>query len=271
LTKKTEALYNTLLPMKIVSFDDIVQKSLGIIKGSSNRKYVYRKYVKRLVESGKLQTIRKGLYAVLPPLEKPEEYEPDKLLTASKIKKEYYLGFHTALEYYGCAYSAFNEAYICVQAKNRFDQFHYKRFTFKPVFVKDATSQVVEKPYHQGLLKVSSKERTFVECIDRVPYAGGWEECLKSLEGLGGIDFEELLSLTLKQRRKGLPRRVGYILELLRKSSPFYEHVDQSIIDRLRAQIKGPPQYLIRGKSGNLSKTWNLYIPEDFEEKLKGI
>jgi hypothetical protein len=54
--KKTEALYNTLLPMKIVSFDGIVQKSLGIIKGSPNRKYVYRKYVKRLVESGKLQT-----------------------------------------------------------------------------------------------------------------------------------------------------------------------------------------------------------------------
>ena len=88
--KKIEALYNALLPFKVVTFDDIVQQSLTIIEGSANRRYVYRKYVKRLVETGKLQPVRKGLYTVLSPLEKKEEYEPDKLLLASKIRREYY-------------------------------------------------------------------------------------------------------------------------------------------------------------------------------------
>jgi len=271
MVKKTEALYNALLPMKIASFDDIVQKASSIIEGSANRKYIYRKYVKRLIETGKLQTIRKGLYTVLSPLETPEKYEPDKLLIASKIRKEYYLGFHTALEYYGCAYSAFNEAYICVQAADRFDPFHYKRFTFKPVFVKDIASQIVEKPYRRSILKVSGKERTFIECVDRVQYAGGWEECIKSLEGLSGIDIEKLVSLTLNQKRKGLPRRIGYVLELLRNRSPFYERADDNTLDKMKTTIMGPPLYLIRGKKSRLNKRWNLYIPEDFEEKLRGI
>ena len=267
---KTEALYNALLPMKIVSFDDIVKQSSKIIEGSPNRKYVYRKYVKRLVETGKLQAIRKGLYAVLSPLDEREKHEPDKLLIASKIRKEYYLGFHSALEYYGCAYSAFNEAYVCVRAKDRFDPFSYKRFIFKPVFIKDITSQVLEKTYGNSLLKVSSKERTFIECIDRPQYAGGWEECIKSLENLSGIDTKKLISLTLGQERKGLPRRVGYVLGLLRNRSPFFEHISDGMLNEMKTGIKGPPRYLVRGKKSSLNRKWNLYIPEGFEEELRG-
>jgi len=271
MVNKTEALYNALLPMKIASFDDVLQASSSVIEGSANRKYIYRKYVRRLIEAHKLQAIRKGLYAVLSPLEKAEKYEPDKLLIASKIRKKHYLGFHTALEFYGCAYSAFNEAYVCVNSKDRFDPFSYKRFTFKPVFVKDTTSQVLEKPYGSSLLRVSSKERTFIECIDRIQYAGGWEECIKSLENLHGLDVEELISLTLHQGKKSLPRRVGFILDLLRKRSPFYEHVTGTTLCKIETEIRGPPQYLVRAKKGSLNRRWNLYIPEAFEEQLRGI
>jgi predicted transcriptional regulator of viral defense system len=270
MASKTEALYNALLPIKIASFDDIINASSRITNGSANRKYVYRKYVKRLIETNKLQTIRRGLYAVLSPLEKNENYEPDKLLIASKIRKEHYLGLHTALEYYGCAYSAFNEAYICVQARNRFDPFNYKRFMFKPIFVKDTESQVIEKPHGSNFLRVSSKERTFIESVDRVRYAGGWEECVKSLENLRGLDIEKLISLTLEYGKKGLPRRVGFILELLRNRSSFYEHVTDTTLSRIAAETKGAPQYLIRGKKGGLNRRWGLYIPESFEEQLRG-
>jgi len=268
---KTEALYNALLPMKIVSFDDIVEKALNIIGSDQSRKYIYRKYVDRLIKMGKLQPIRKELYAVISPLETPEKHEVDKLLIASKIRQNYYLGFHTALEYYGCAQSLINEAYICIQAKDRFTQFHYKRFNFKPVFVKDTTTEILQKPYHQTMLKISSKERTFIECIDRIQYAGGWEECIKSLEGLSGLNFEKLLNLTQKQRKISLKRRIGYVLELLKNTSPFYEHLNEKLLNKIAEQTKGPPQYLIRGRKGPLNKRWNLYIPEEFEEELRGI
>lgn len=269
---KTETLYNALLSIKVVSFDDIVGKATGIIEATPDRKYIYRKYVNRLVKSGKLQRIRKGLYVVLSPLEEQEGYVADKLLIASKIRNKYYLGFHTALEYYGCASSFYNEAYVCVKARDRFNPFQYKRFSFRPVFVEGITLGVEEKNYHGNTIKVSSKERTFIECIDRIQYAGGWEECIKSLEGLRTLNIEKLVNLLLHKYKKDiLFRRVGYILELLKERSPFYEHVNDHLLNEIEKQITGPPQYLTYGKKGTLNRRWKLYIPDGFEEKLRSI
>lgn len=267
---KTETLYNALLPMKIVTFDEIVQQALKITNSASNRRYIHRKYIRRLVKAGRLQQIRKGLYAVLSPLENTKEYTPDKLLIASKIRKNYYLGFHTALEYHGAAYSTFNQAYICVKPKDRFNPFTYKRFKFKPVFVKETTSQVAEKPYGTSTIRVSTKERTLLDCITRPQYAGGWEECIKSLENLSGVDAEKTVTLALKQKRKTIRRRLGYILELLRNRSPYYEHINDHTLNKLKKEKQAPPQYLVRGKKSKLDKKWNLYIPESFEEELRG-
>jgi len=267
---KTEKLYNALLPLKIVTFDEIVQQALKITNSASNRRYIHRKYIRRLVEADRLQQIRKGLYAVLSPLENTEEYTPDKLLVASKIRKDYYLGFHTALEYYGAAYSTFNQAYICVKPKDRFDPFTYKRFKFKPVFVKETTSQVAEKPYGTSVLRVSTKERTLLDCITRPQYAGGWEECIKSLENLSGVIAEKTIALALEQKRKTIRRRLGYILVLLRNRSPFYEHISDHTLDKLKTEKQAPTLYLVRGKKSKLNKNWNLYIPENFEEELRG-
>jgi predicted transcriptional regulator of viral defense system len=267
---KTETLYNALLPMKIVTFDEIVQQALKITNSASNRRYIHRKYIRRLVKAGRLQQIRKGLYAVLSPLENTKEYTPDKLLIASKIRKNYYLGFHTALEYHGAAYSTFNQAYICVKPKDRFNPFTYKRFKFKPVFVKETTSQVAEKPYGTSKIRVSTKERTLLDCITRPQYAGGWEECIKSLENLSGVDAEKTVTLALEQKRKAIRRRLGYILELLRNRSPYYEHINDHTLNKLKKEKQASPQYLVRGKKSKLDKKWNLYIPESFEEELRG-
>jgi predicted transcriptional regulator of viral defense system len=268
---KIEALYNALLPMKVVSLDDIVRKASNIVKAVPDRRYIYRKYVNKLIENGKIQRIRKGLYTVLSPLEEPQKNIVDKILIASKIRTEYYLGFHTALEFYGTASSLYNEAYICLKAKDRFDPFQYKRFSFKPVFVKDVAFGIEEKRYQNSTIKISSKERTFIECIDRIQYAGGWEECIKSLEGLGGVNMEKLLTLLHKYRSENLFRRTGYILELLKKHSPFYEHVDDQILHEIQSHIKGPPRYLINKNKGVLQRRWKLYVPQDFEEKLRGL
>ena len=266
---KTETLYHALLPLKIVTLDEIVQQALKITDSASNCRYIHRKYIRRLVEAGKLQQIRKGLYAILSPLEKTEEYTLDKLLIASKIRKDYYLGFHTALEYYGAAYSTFNQVYICVQAKDRFDPFTYKRFKFKPVFVKEITSQVAEKPYGTSILKVSTKERTLIECVNRPQYAGAWEECIKSLENLSGVNAEKTITLALQQKRKTIRRRLGYVLELLRNRSPYYEHISDHTPEKLKTEKRTPAIFDTRQKT-KLDKNWNLYIPESFEEELRG-
>lgn len=268
---KIEALYNALLATKVVTFDDIVQKAITTINVAPNREYIHQKYVTKLTKNHKLQRIRKGLYLVLSPLEKPETYMPDKLLIAAKIRQQYYLGYHTALEYYGCAQSFWNEAYICIKPRDRFDSFKYKRLSFKPVFTNDTTTEIQQKNYLNTTIKVSSKERTLIECLTKIQYAGGWEEAIKSLEGLGGINQEKLLTLFRKQKNQMAIKRTGYALQLLKNRSQFYEHIEDQTLDKIQKLITEPPQYLIYGEEGPLNKKWKLYVPEDFEEKLRGV
>jgi predicted transcriptional regulator of viral defense system len=268
---KTETLYDSLLPLKVVTFDDIVQQALPIIEATPNRRYIYKKYVTRLVQTGKLHNIRKNLYLVLSPLEKPETYMPDKILIAAKIKKQYYLGYHTALEYYGCAQSLWNEAYVVVKPNSRFDIFHYKRYYFKPVFNDDITTEIQEKHYQRNTINVSSKERTLLDCLSKPQYVGGWEETIKSLEGLGQISIEKTLKLLHIYKDNTLTRKTGYVLELLRDRSPFYQHINDENLKQIQQLVTGLPRYLISKEKGRLNTKWNLYVPEDFEDRMRGI
>ena len=54
-----------------------------------------------------------------------------------------------------------------------------------------------------GKVKVTDKERTFIDCIDKVELAGGNEELILCLELFGKLDGEKILKY-LKNAQKGL-------------------------------------------------------------------
>jgi len=266
---KTDALYKEILRKKVVRFDDIVDLAEKTLKQNFDRSYINNVYVQNLLKPNRLERVRRGLYAAIP----PTEIGPivDKFLIASKIRENYYLGFHTALEYHGCAYSAYNETYICIKPQDRFTPFSFYSYVFKPVFVDDLETEIEEKEYGGHTIRVSSKERTFIECLDRVDYAGGWEEALKSLEILGGLDFKKLRDFVIQTNKQILVRKTGFILGLLKQRSIFYEHLPENTLEEIKKQVYGVPTYLIRNIVGPLNPDWRLYVPQEFEEKLKGV
>ena len=132
---KTDALYKEILLKKVVRFDDIVDLAEKTLERDDDRSYINNFYVQNLLRSNRLERIRRGLYVAI----SPTETSPivDKFLIASKIRENYYLGFHTALEYHGCDYSAYYKAYICVRPEQRFTPFTFHNHTFRPVFTSD--------------------------------------------------------------------------------------------------------------------------------------
>ena len=53
----------------------------------------------------------------------------DRYTIASKVREEYYLGFHTALELHGCAYSWFNSVTVCLGPGAHFRSFEFQGTT----------------------------------------------------------------------------------------------------------------------------------------------
>lgn len=267
---KTEQIYKILLKKKVVNTNDTMTATEKIIKRPLSRAYVHNEYLHKLLQQKRLVRIRKGLYLVLDPLEGPASFIVDKIQVGSKIRRSYYLGYHTALEFHGCAYSSYNEVYVCISKKDRFNAFECRGLHFVPVFTEDIKTDVDKRKYLGVQVFVSSPERTFTDCISKPGYAGGWEECMKSLEGLSGINKQKIYRLLCRLDVDFLYRKTGLILEMLRKSSVHYEWVNDSLLAKIKTHIGVSPMYVER-KPSVLNKKWNLYVPKNFENLLRGV
>jgi hypothetical protein len=192
------------------------------------------------------------------------------------------LGFHDTLDFYGCSYSAFFVTRLCIKEEDRFRKFMFGNRSFEFHIVKDVTTEIIKSTYDGVKVWVSSKERTFLDCLERPKAAGGWEEIFKRFLMLDGVDVGKVSKLLKERESQSLVRRVGMILEMLQEDSPFFENIDQHL-GELEELVESLPRYLhpqgtIRYSHGTpgyqhgaiLAEPWRLYIPKRFEIAMRG-
>lgn len=270
--KKTtiqDTIYTWLLSQRAATLQEISEFYKHAIGEPNQTKYIYDKFITPLLKQEKLARARRGIYVPIDPVTSKPSTE--KIIIASKIKPDYYLGYHTAMEYYGSAYSEHTQTYICVQPRNRFKEFQFDGVSFKAVYVTDTKTDIIIKSYRNHEIKVCSKERLLIECIEKPDNSGGWEETLKSIHSLSGLDYTNVMKWVDIKDRQVLMRKTGYILELLKENSVYHRHLPEAILEKIESKVKGQPQYLIKGNPGPLNKKWMLYIPEGFTENLRGV
>ncbi|MBC8273777.1 MAG: hypothetical protein H8E40_02245 [Chloroflexi bacterium] len=253
---------------QVVTTHELVAQVTEILGSEQENGYVYKKFFYSLLRKKYLVRIRRNLYHVTTPGYRDKIV--DRFAVASQIRQRYYIGFHAALEFYGVAYSYRNRVLIGVKPMNRFDEFMYQNTTYAPFLTNDVETGVLHQSHRGRNIMVCSKERLFIECLKYPNRVGGWEEMLKSLQGLGGIDFDTVLDYLFITGNQSLLRRVGLVLELLREESLYYRHLEDSVIDEIQNRVKGNERYLEKGKNGALNKKWKLYVSNDFEQYLRG-
>lgn len=268
---KLESLYHELLKIEVATSEEIQDIASKIFKDQSSFKYVYNEYLSKLKESGKLLHPRRGLYVAVPPLKINERsFQPDRYLMASKIQEPYYLGYHTALEIHGVAYSEYNEVYVVVPSDKKFREFEFKDITYRPVYNSFYKLGVQEIDHKDQNIAVSSPSRTFLDCIDRPDHSGGWEECLKSLESLAGVKAKDIKMMLDSLGKDMLYRKTGLILSLF-NDNPYYEGLLSELKPHLKENIGTSPMYLYKGSKNELNEEWMLYVPREFQSILRGV
>jgi predicted transcriptional regulator of viral defense system len=265
----TDELVEDIAQESVVTTEEIKQRVERIKGEDQESDYVYRKFIYPLLKKSYVERIRQGLYHVTTPGK--QDTSADRYLVASKIREEYYIGFHSALAFYGSAYSSRNQVHIAVKPEKRFDEFRYQNTVYTPYLTQDTSTGVSVEYYRGKDIRIASKERVFIECVEKPDYVGGWEETLKSLEALSGLDFPYLTELLLEKENQTLLRKVGLILEKLRERSLFYEHLSEANLDRLHESVTSGMRYLVPGEPGKPDETWHLYIPTGFWTYLRGI
>lgn len=268
---KIESLYHELLKIEVATTKDIEEAASKILKGSYSFKYIYNEYLSKLKMSGKLLHPRRGLYIAVPPLMiGHDNFQPDRYLVASKIQEPYYLGYHTALEIHGTAYSKYNEVYIVVPPDKKFREFEFKDINYRPVYNSSSDLGLQKVKHKEKMIVTSSPGRTFIDCIDRPEYSGGWEECLKGLESLPGVKSKEIKNMLEVKEKDILYRKTGLILSFFTEN-PYYEGVLSELEPYLKEKIGTSPMYLSRDSKSYLDEEWMLYVPKGFRDLLRGV
>ncbi len=213
---------------------------------------------------GRIKPIRRKLYAVVPPNQSVDSVLIDPYIIAGKVTEDAIIGYHSALELLGAAYSSFGQLTYITQQKSKpfeFDGHWYQSVAVpKALQKKQASEMFVDTINRQGVnIKITNAARTFVDVIDRVELCGGWEEVCRSISSLAVLNVDQVIDYCLMLDNARLNAKVGYFLSQRQDAFAVTEQ-------QLAPLLEGKPnvaQY-ISGASGEqlqLVKPWNIYLP----------
>ncbi len=263
-----EKLYSFVMKKGVVSRIELEKYAKNEFNIDYN--YLYRKFLFKLIQQGKVEKIKSGLfYAQNVYID--DIGIPNKYLIGSKIRSDYYFGYHTALELLGSAQSIHNGCYISVNVNKRFKKFNYSKYQFYPVVTNDLSLEVETRSIEKNEIIISSPSRTFVECIHRPDLCISYEEIYKSLESLGGVEINGVQKILQLYETDILLRSVGFFLEEFKERSPYYSHIEEKDLNKIEKQMGPGRSYLTRGQKGEYVSRWRLYIPEGFRELFQGV
>ncbi len=216
------------------------------------------------VNTGRIKLIRRKLYAVVPPNQSAESLVVDPYLIAAKATEDAVLGYHTALELLGVAYSAFQQFTYLTEQKSK--PFEFQGQWFQPVWVPTGLQKKhdplfgVEVVDRQGvMLKVTNAARTFVDVLDRVELSGGWEEVCRSIINLAVVDIDEVVHYCLMLGNASLSAKVGYFLS---QRQGAFAVTEKQLKPLLNSKPKIPQYASKRGREEfQLVKQWNILLP----------
>jgi predicted transcriptional regulator of viral defense system len=221
--------------------------------------------VNKLYSKGVVSRIKHGVYTIVPFELGPETiYSPDVYLTAREIMngKDYYIAFASALQIHEMATQPQMTNYVAV--KNMQRPVNAAGYDFKFIFLK--------KEYFFGIqdvwinknekVKVSSPEKTIIDCLHYSRYCGGITEAAKAMYIKKEILNKELLvEYGIRTGMGSVCSRLGFLMQL-------YNMADETELQKLKLQKKTSYITLdpVLPKAGRYIKEWMILQNVESEE-----
>lgn len=220
--------------------------------------------------SGKLLHIRRGLYAVVPEGFDAETFVVDPYQVAARATDDAVVAYRSALALHGYGYSAQNSL-IYLTANREASRFDFQKTEYigtthpKALLRQSKETTGVETVDRGGLeIRVTTPERTLVDCFDRLDLTGGIEEAWRSLEAVSYFDPEKVISYLALLDNAVTAAKVGLFLDGQRERL----HLSEKHLNSIREFRPKQPTYMFRSeRTGKLVNEWNLIVPTEILER----
>ncbi|MHB0981650.1 MAG: type IV toxin-antitoxin system AbiEi family antitoxin domain-containing protein [Thermoleophilia bacterium] len=216
-------------------------------------------------ERGYVERVVRGVYASQIGLFR--DRMPDPLLVASLLTPDSVIAYHSALEAHGVAHSPFRRVTFVTgrtPVSLTYRGYEFIGLSPKPSQQRDGTWRMAIEPIRRGdtLIQVTSRERTLVDCLDRLQWSGGPEELIRSVGGFASVDVEKLLSYLDAVQSPAVAARVAWVLF----ADPDLWHLTNDDRERFQHRLgKGPYFFGPREEASLYARDWHLYVPADLD------
>ncbi len=175
-----------------------------------------RKLLHRLNRKRWIKRLERGKYLIVPLAAGPEaEWAEHEYLIAASLVESYYLAYATALHYYGYTERPPDPVTIATTRRKNpvtIDGLTYRFVTLTPhkFFGYETISLLGEE------VQMAEREKAIADGFDHPELVGGVLEPAKGLWfGSQELDWEKLVTYTLRLRNQVAARRLGYWMDLL--------------------------------------------------------
>ena len=242
------------LGSKLLSTLSAEKKEIFDIKdaevASGERGLRLRKLLYRLTKSKWIKRIERGKYLILP-LESGlhAKYGADPYSLARKLVSPYYIGFLSALNYYGITEQINRTTFIATTKIKHPLSFQVQEYRFVKLPEKRFFG-ITEEWAGQFKFNISNREKTVIDCLFLPKYSGGLTEVVKAFRG--SLDFEKLYNYALEMDDLATLKRLGYLLDVLK--------VKTLIVKKLLSKVRGGFCLLDTGgpKTGPKNRKWKI-------------
>lgn len=177
-----------------------------------------RNFLHHLIEKRWILKIRRGVYAIAP-LEAGKEgasaYTLHSFVLGSLLARPYYIGYWSALNYHGLTEQTPPSVYVATTKPKNSRHILDTKFIFVTIPERKMAFGIKQVEIEKRKIRISSPEKTVVDCLDHPEHCGGIEEIAKSLYfSKDELDIKKMVQYAKKIGNSTVIKRLGYIAEL---------------------------------------------------------
>lgn len=211
--------------------------------------------IKSLINKEQVLRIRKNMYTCV----SGETGNPvaNKYQIGCAISDDAYISHHSAMEYYGVCNQVYYDVYVSSCTR-------FREFEFDDNFYKHVSSKItngIENVAFSGGVRVTSKERTIVDCIKDMDKISGLEEVNENISNFGKIDQNKIIDFLNEYNNQFLFQKTGFLLSKYKEQMK----ITDDFFDYCKTKIGKSKRYLTNeNNNGRINNEWNLIIPANF-------
>jgi len=194
----------------VFSFNDATR--ILSLPSTASKKVIYR-----LRRKGRIIAAQKGRYILAPARAGIEgDWSESPLLIIPHLIDEYYVGFWTAMNYWGMSKQVPNTLFIATTKRKRRIEYSGQTLRFITVSTRKFFGFTQER-IDSNEFNISTREKTVADALVFPQYCGGLSEVTKAVwTSRKELDWKKVVACIRKMAVDVALRRLGYILSILR-------------------------------------------------------